>query len=342
MGLIKGLLSLVFLAIILGAGAAAAGWVWLQNEMVKAGPLSADAVVTVAPGEGLYSVATRLENEGVISSALAMRLAGRLKSVTTSIKTGEFEIAAGASMENVLDALVEGKVILHRITIPEGRTTAQALRIIAENELLVGDMPEEVVPEGVLLPDTYLFARGMTRAGVIEEMRAAQTALLDELWPQRKEGLPILTREEAVNLASIVEKETGDPTERPEIAGLFINRLNRGIPLQSDPTIIYGVTKGEPLYNSRGERRTLYRSEIDRRTDWNTYQIPALPKTPICNPGRDAIVAVLNPPETENIFFVADGTGGHLFARTLAEHNRNVAAYRRYERAEIARERAGQ
>ena len=165
--------------------------------------------------------------------------------------------------------------------------------------------------------------------------------MLADLWPRRVEGLPISTPEEAVILASVVEKETGIAGERPQIAGLFVTRLKRGMRLESDPTIIYGISRGEPLYNRRGERRTLYRSEIDRKTDWNTYQIDGLPKTPICNPGREAIAAVLNPDETGHIFFVADGKGGHLFAKTLAEHNRNVAAYRKYEREEIQRERAG-
>jgi UPF0755 protein len=164
--------------------------------------------------------------------------------------------------------------------------------------------------------------------------------VLAELWPQRQEGLLLETPYEAVILASIVEKESGVAAERDEIAALFTTRMKKGMRLQSDPTIIYGISKGEPLYNKQGQRRTLYRSEIDRHTEWNTYQIDGLPKTPICNPGREAIAAVLNPPETEYIFFVADGKGGHLFAKTLAEHNRNVAAYRAYERGEIERERA--
>lgn len=342
MGLIKGLFSFLFLIAILCAGAAGGGWLWLQNEMTKDGPLVSDAVVKVAPGEGLYTVANRLEENGVISSALAMRLAGRLKDASTEIKVGEFEIAAGTPMETVLDTLVEGKVVLHKLTIPEGRTTAQALRIIEASEELTGPMPETPPAEGALLPDTYLFARGMTRIDAIQLMMDAQEKLLEEAWPERQEGLPFDTMREAVILASVVEKETGKPEERPEIAGLFVNRLKRGMRLESDPTIIYGVSGGEPLLNRQGQRRTLYRSEIDRKTDWNTYQIDGLPKTPICNPGRDAILAVLDPPETEYVFFVADGTGGHLFAKTYAEHQRNVAAYRRYEREEIARERSEQ
>ena len=177
---------------------------------------------------------------------------------------------------------------------------------------------------------------------LVERMQKAQSAVLEELWAGRAEDLPIASPEDAVILASIVEKETGVSGERAKIAGLFVTRLKRGMRLESDPTIIYGISKGEPLYNKRGQRRTLYRSEIDRKTDWNTYQIDGLPKTPICNPGREAIAAVLNPDETGHIFFVADGKGGHLFAKTLAEHNRNVAAYRKYEREEIQRERAGE
>jgi len=170
-------------------------------------------------------------------------------------------------------------------------------------------------------------------------METAQDDLLERLWAERQSDLPVSTPYEAVILASVVEKETANADERPLIAGLFTGRLKRGMRLESDPTIIYGVSGGEPLYNRQGQRRTLYRSEIDRKTDWNTYQIDGLPKTPICNPGRDAIAAVLNPPTTDYVFFVADGKGGHLFAKTYAEHQRNVAAYRRYEREEIARER---
>lgn len=339
MGLIKALLSLVFLIGIIGTGTIGGAWLWLENEQMKDGPHAATTTVVIEPGEGLYAVANRLEHDGIISSALAMRVAGRLKGVTTDIKAGEFEVPPRASMSDVLARLVDGKTILHKITIPEGRTTAQALALIAAHETLVGDMPDADIPEGALLPDTYLFARGTTRKDIVAQMIKAQEDLIADLWPTRQEGLPVKTPQEAIILASVVEKETGKAEERREVAGLFTNRLKRGMRLESDPTIIYGISKGEPLYNRAGNRRTLYRSEIDRRTDWNTYQIDGLPKTPICNPGRDAIAAVLDPAETEYVFFVADGTGGHKFARTLAEHNRNVSDYRRYERAEIQRER---
>ncbi|MEZ5998081.1 MAG: endolytic transglycosylase MltG [Hyphomonas sp.] len=342
MKFLKGLLSLVLLVVILGGAAAGGGWIWMQNELAKAGPLDEDVTFTVAPGESLASVASRLQTDGIIRDAKLMRLKAKLDGTELAIKTGEFEIAHQASLSDVLDTLIEGKAVLHKITLPEGRTTAQLLKIIEADPVLTGEMPAEEIPEGSLLPDTYLFNRGMTRAQLIAKMQSAQTALLGELWPNRDQSIPVGTQYEAVILASIVEKETGKVEEQPEIAALFTTRLKRGMRLESDPTIIYGVSKGEPLYNAQGQRRTLRRSEIDRKTDWNTYQIDGLPKTPICNPGRGAITAVLNPPHTEYIFFVADGKGGHLFAKTLKEHNQNVAAYRAYERKEIARERAGE
>jgi len=340
MKFIKGLLSLVIAVVILAGAVAGAGWIWLGNEVAKDGPLPAETLVVVEPGEGMLSVAARLEKDGVIRSAWLMRLKARIDGTETALKTGEFTIEPQASLGEVLEILIEGKAVMHKITLPEGRTTAQLLRLIESDPVLVGPMPELPVAEGSLLPDTYLYHRGMTRAKLIVQMAKAQDELLKELWPKRQDGLLLANPYEAVILASVVEKETGIAEERPEVAALFTTRMKRGMRLESDPTIIYGISQGEPLYNKAGERRTLYRSEIDRKTDWNTYQIDGLPKTPICNPGRDAIAAVLNPPETEYIFFVADGKGGHLFAKTLAEHNRNVAAYRKYELEEIARERA--
>ncbi|MEZ5955193.1 MAG: endolytic transglycosylase MltG [Hyphomonas sp.] len=342
MKILKGLLSLVLLAVILGGAAAGGGWLWMQNELAKAGPLEEDVTFTVKPGESLAGVASRLEADGIIRDAKLMRLKAKLDGTELAIKTGEFEITHQASLADVLEILVEGKAVLHKITLPEGRTTDQLLKIIEADPVLTGEMPTEEIAEGSLLPDTYLFNRGMTRVQLIAKMQSAQEALIDELWARRDPEIPVKTPYEAIILASVVEKETGKVEEQPEIAALFTTRLKKGMRLESDPTIIYGISKGEPLYNAQGQRRTLRRSEIDRKTDWNTYQIDGLPKTPICNPGRGAIAAVLNPPHTEYIFFVADGKGGHLFAKTLKEHNQNVAAYRAYERKEIARERAGE
>ncbi len=341
MKFIKVLLSVLVLLLFVGGAALGGGWLWFQNEVSKPGPSTEQHVFTVEPGETLTRVALRLEQDGIVQDDRLVRLKARLDGTELAIKTGEFILEPRASVTDVMDVLIEGKSVLHKITLPEGRTTSQLLKIVEADPILTGEMPETEIGEGTLLPDTYLFQRGTTRAELVERMRKAQADMLADLWPRRVEGLPISTPEEAVILASVVEKETGIAGERPQIAGLFVTRLKRGMRLESDPTIIYGISRGEPLYNRRGERRTLYRSEIDRKTDWNTYQIDGLPKTPICNPGREAIAAVLNPDETGHIFFVADGKGGHLFAKTLAEHNRNVSAYRKYEREEIQRERAG-
>ena len=343
MRFLKSLIALVLIAAILGGAALGAGWLWLRNEVARPGPSAEGAVFTVEKGDHLGEVAARLEEEGLIGNARAMKLHARLEGQQTAIKAGKYAIAPRASVAGILETLVSGDVIQYRITVPEGLTTAQILRLVEADAQLDGEMPDREIGEGTLLPDTYLFESGTTRADIIARMQKAQDDLLDRLWPERQEGLPVTTPEEAVILASVVEKETGIAEERPLIAGLFTERLKRGMRLESDPTVIYGVSRGEPLYrtiNGKQVRRTLYRSELDRVTDWNTYQIDGLPKTPICNPGRDAIKAVLDPPETDYVFFVADGKGGHLFAETLAEHNRNVASYRAYEREEIARERS--
>ncbi len=340
MRLFKFLFALVFVAAVLGVAAIAGGWLWLQSEVAKPGPSLEEAVFEVEPGEHLGSVAQRLEEQGLISDERTLRLHARLEGQQTAIKVGEYAVPPRASVATILSLLVAGDVIQYRITIPEGLTTAQILRLVEGNSDLEGDMPDREIGEGTLLPDTYIFSADTTRVQMIERMEKAQDDLLAELWPDRQEDIPIDTPEEALILASVVEKETGIASERGLVAGLFTERLRRGMRLESDPTVIYGVSKGEPLFNNAGQRRTLYRSELNRKTDWNTYQIDGLPKTPICNPGRDAIAAVLNPPDTNYIFFVADGKGGHLFAETLAEHNRNVAAYRAYEREEIARERS--
>ncbi|MFN4024891.1 MAG: endolytic transglycosylase MltG [Hyphomonas sp.] len=350
MGFLKALISWVFVLAVIAVAAGFAGAWWMHTQTTKPGPLAQEMVFTVAQGETLSAVADRLQQEGVIGDARLMRLKVRVDSELQGgvppIRAGEYILEPGISMAGVMRVLTEGRSILHRITLPEGRTTAQLLRMIEAHEILEGDLPEELPAEGSLLPDTYLFHRGMTRQQLIEKAQKAQADLLAELWPQRQDDLPIDTPYEAVILASIVEKETGRPSERDEVAGLFVGRLKRGMRLQSDPTIIYGVSGGEPLYNAKGQRRPILLSEKNRATDWNTYQMDGLPKTPIANPGREAIAAVLNPPKTDYVFFVAeckDGeiTGDHVFSQTYAQHQRAVEAYRACAAKEIARERAG-
>lgn len=339
MSVFKGLLSLLFLLVIAGGALLVGGHFWVEGEATKAGPLPAKTIFTVKSGEGLSTVAERLEAEGFIADDRVMKIRARLKPPEGQIKVGEYAIPAGSSVDEIMAQLVEGKVVMLKLTIPEGLTTAQILREIEAADNLTGDMPSEAVPEGVLQPDTYLFPRGETREAFIARMRAAQDETLEALWPERMDDLPLATKEDALILASIVQKEAAGHEEYGNVASVFINRLNKGMKLQTDPTVHYGVNGGEPLYNRRGQRRTLYRSELDRDTPWNTYTREGLPATAISNPGRAAIEAVLNPPETDYLFFVADGKGGTTFTTNVRDHERAVQAYRRYEREEIARER---
>lgn len=313
--------------ITLGIGLLIAGYSYLNYRYERAPDPSAETAITfdVPRGSGLSSIANRLEDAGLIDNADVFKLVTRMRGNEANFKAGEFAVIPGASMASIYDHLANGRAILYPFTAPEGMTSAQIVRALDGTMTLVDDEPT-IPPEGTLLPETYLTPRGMTQSALLTKMSNAQTALLDELWDKRAPDLPIKTKQDAIILASVVEKETGIGMERDKVAGVFINRLRRGIRLQSDPTIIYGITQGEPI------GRRIYQSEIDRVTDWNTYQIPALPKTPICNPGADAIRAVLNPAETDALFFVADGTGGHAFAATLQEHERNVAKWRKIQR----------
>lgn len=289
------------------------------------GPATAETVLVIAPGTSLNAIANRLETEGVVRHAMWFRLAVLRRGGAEALRAGEYAIPAQASMADIYDMVLQGRTIQHRITVAEGLTSAQAVRLINADPVLIGE-PVEAPPQGTLLPETYLFERGTRREEILERMRTAQQELLDMLWTTRAGELPFDTPEEAVILASIVEKETSIAEERRRIAAVFINRLRSGMRLESDPTIIYGLTGGEPLGHG------LRVSEIAEPNPYNTYQIDGLPPTPICNPGSDAIAAVLDPPETDERFFVADGTGGHVFASTLNEHARNVAAWRAIER----------
>ena len=307
---------------------AVAGYVfWAMQQWSAAGPLEAPQRFVVASGASLQSASTALEAEGVITDASIFRMGARFEKAATLLKAGEYEIPPSASMEEVLGIIVSGRSIQYKITIAEGLTSWEVVQLLNAEDLLTGEIAE-IPAEGSLAPNTYFFDRQEKRATIIRRMQQAQTRVLDDAWSERADGLPLNSKEEALTLASIVEKETGVAAERDIVAGVFINRLNRGMRLQSDPTIIYGITKGQgPL--GRGIRR----SEINRATPYNTYVIDRLPPGPIANPGEASIRAVLNPAETTAIFFVADGTGGHAFADTLREHERNVAAWRKIERA---------
>jgi len=327
LGLISFFGALTFIA---GIVLAAYAFVNYQYESKPKGD-NKEVVFQVPSGSGLSSIATRLENDGLIKSSFLFKLVTKLRGNERNFKAGEFSLESPASMRQIYDRLSEGKAILYPFTAPEGLTSAQIFRSMSKIETLVDDSPE-LPAEGTLLPETYMTPRGMKKSALLKQMQKDQSDILDTLWASREPDLPIKTKAEAVILASVVEKETGISSERDVVAGVFINRLRKGMRLQSDPTIIYGVSKGEPLLNKKGQQRGIRRSEIDKKTDWNTYQIDGLPKTPICNPGKDAIAAVLKPAKTDYLFFVADGTGGHVFAKTVRDHNNNVIKWRKIER----------
>jgi len=303
-----------------------AGYAAINYKYERAPEAPSDQIAFAVPkGAGLSKIAQDLEKHDFIESAFLFKAVTKLRGNEANFKAGEFYLSKNMSMAAIYESLATGKAILYPFTAAEGLTSAMIVRALDNVPTLIDDNPD-VPAEGTILPETYLTPRGMTQGQLLQKMTLAQKQLLDAAWETRDPTIPVKTKEEAIILASVVEKETGVGMERGKVAGVFTNRLRKGMKLQSDPTIIYGVTKGEPL------GRRIRRSEIDRKTDWNTYQIPALPKTPICNPGKEAILAVLNPEETDALYFVADGTGGHAFAKTLREHERNVAKWRKIQR----------
>ncbi|NJO22261.1 MAG: endolytic transglycosylase MltG [Sphingomonadales bacterium] len=329
-GFANGLLSFLFLVAALVGTLALV----LQSSFDQPGPLGHATVAVIPKGEGVYEIASRLEREGIVSDRrmfMAHYLAERMYTNYTDgkpiqLKAGEFEIRKHASLRQVLDTLSEGRAILYRITIPEGLTSAQIVERLKAEPNLEGEimqMPEE----GSLLPDTFKFSRGMARQELIDRMRTEQQRLLATLWEKRQKELPLETPHQAMTLASIVEKETGRADERTRVAGVFINRLRSRMRLQSDPTIVYGIIGGQ---GSLG--RPITRSDIDTKTAYNTYQVDGLPPGPICNPGRSAIEATLDPAKTTDLYFVADGTGGHTFSASLKDHNSAVQTWRKLER----------
>ncbi|MCH8168688.1 MAG: endolytic transglycosylase MltG [Proteobacteria bacterium] len=297
-----------------------------KREYTAPGPLREEVIVVLRKGAGLKDTSRILAEHGVIENEFLFRLGARYRREDRAIRYGEYLIPAGISMEEVLALLVRGETIEHKLTVAEGLTSYRIVEMLRASLILTGEIAE-VPPEGSLAPDTYFIQRNQSRSDLLARMTEAQAAALAQAWEMRAPDLPLTSPEEVLILASIVEKETGVADERGRVASVFLNRLKRGMPLQSDPTVVYGVTGGEgPL--GRGLRR----SELDRVTPYNTYLIAGLPPTPIAAPGREAIMAVVNPEETDFLYFVADGSGGHVFATTLRQHNRNVAAWRRIEK----------
>ena len=291
------------------------------------GPLPDDKIVNIPRGSGIRDIADLLTKDGVIDQPWVFIGGVLVLKAHEGLKAGEYQFRAHASLNDVVATLSDGKVIIHQVSIPEGLTSEQIVARLMDNDVLTGNI-DEVPAEGSLLPDTYNFQRGMSRAQLIQHMQQAQQRLVKEIWARRAADLPIKTPEQLVVLASLIEKETGKPDERTRIAAVFVNRLKQRMRLQSDPTIIYGLVGGKGTLG-----RPIMKSEIDQPTPYNTYQIDGLPPGPITNPGRAALEAAANPARTRDLYFVADGTGGHVFAETYEQHQKNVAHLRQVENA---------
>ena len=311
-----------FILFIGAAGLAGGAAFYAYQEYTLPGPLAEPKVYVVGKGVGTPEIAASLEEAGIISDARVFSAMSYVTGTRTRLKAGEYEFPAQASMRDVMALIASGKSITYKVSIPEGWTSEMAVARVNANEILEG--PPAAVPlEGAIMPDTYVFRRGMTKQKLVQDMQAAQTALLEELWEKRSPLLPIESKEEAVVLASIVEKETGVAEERPLIASVFMNRLRKKMRLQSDPTIIYGIVGGKGKLV-----RKLTRTDIETPTPYNTYRINGLPPGPIANPGRAALEAVLSPQPTDFLYLVADVSGGHDFASKIEEHNANVRKWR--------------
>lgn len=312
------LAALVALAVLVAGGVFLGGW-------YGGGSLTKDTAFVVPEGAGLAAVAAKLEKEGAIRDAEAFRLRARFLAGSASIKAGEFLLPKGASPAKILAILQSDDVIRRFVTVPEGMPSIMVFERLMVQPHLTGTI--DVPAEGSILPDSYDYARGESRKAVLARMQVAMKQRLAELWARRAPGIAVKTPQEAVILASIVEKETGKPSERRLVAGLYSNRVKAGMKLQADPTIIYPITKGKPL------GRRILKSEIAAVNGYNTYSMVGLPRGPITNPGSESIAAVLNPAPTKALYMVADGTGGHAFADTLEQHNANVTKWFAIRRA---------
>lgn len=311
----------VILFIVGGLLAALGSWAWLT--FTAPGPLKDKKVYEIAKNLDRTQVAAALQDQGIITDARVFSAAAAVNGFRGGrLKPGEYEFPAGATMDEVLAMITAGRYLTYKVTIPEGWTSQMVVARLAEQKELDGDV-KTVPPEGSILPDTYVFRRGLARQKLLEDMESAQAKLLDTLWKGRPVTTKIKSAQELVTLASIVEKETGVAEERPMVASVFLNRLDQKMRLQSDPTIIYGIVGGKGKLD-----RPLSKADIDAATPYNTYQIDGLPPGPIANPGKAALEAVLNPADTKYLYFVADGSGGHAFAATLDEHNANVKKWR--------------
>ncbi len=299
-----------------------------KQRLDTPGPLAEDKVVNIPRGAGIRDIADLLVKEGVIDQPWTFVGAVVVRKARDDLKSGEYVFSKQATLGDVISTLLDGKVVQHTVTVPEGVTSEQIVHRLLEADMLAGNI-REIPREGSLLPETYKVVRGTPREQVIQRMQQAQRRVVQDVWERRMADLPLRTPDQLLTLASIVEKETGRPEERTRVAAVFINRLKQRMRLQSDPTIIYGLVGGKGTLG-----RPILKSEIEQPTPYNTYIIDGLPPGPIANPGRAALEAVANPARTKELFFVADGSGGHLFAETLEQHQRNVAKLRSFEQSQ--------
>ncbi len=323
--------GLVFTATLFVIASALAFW-WAAYQFQKPGPLKEPLMAEIPGGTGLNGIAMTLRDKGAVENPYIFIFGTALLGAQGQMKAGEYEIPPAASASAIMHMIREGKIFGRRITIREGLTSYEVQNILAGIKDLKA-MPAEPAGEGTLLPETYDYKKDETNIDVQRRMEKAMTEAIDELWESRATNLPFTTKQEVITLASIVEKETGMPSERKRVAGVFINRLRKNIALQTDPTVIYAITKGKPKNEGKGPLgRRLLSKDLEFDSPYNTYLHPGLPPGPIANPGRASIEAVLQPEEHDFIYFVADGSGGHIFAATLDEHNRNVSEWRKIRR----------
>ena len=323
----KRALILIFIFIFMPFMAISTAWLWMGTKVVNPGPSTNDVRIVVKPGYGVSQIAAELERSGVIDSQLVFKLRARLTNAHKTLKAGEYNFPAHVSIGGALQLLKSGNTVVRKLTIPEGLYATAVIDLVMAADGLEGDI-KNIPPEGTLLPETYHYSWGDSRQRLIDRMEEDMISLLERLWAERKADSFVKSIDEVLILASIVEKETAIDIERPRIAGVFINRLKKGMRLQSDPTVVYAITKGQ------GELgRELTRNDLVVESPFNTYRNKGLPPGAIANPGKASIVAVLAPIDTDELYFVADGTGGHVFARSLKEHNQNVAKWRKLKRA---------
>jgi len=319
--------ALVILALI-GIFAIGGSFFYVKDKAERPGPHDVATRVVVEPGSSIKTISASLETLGIITNSLQFRLWARLTEQHTKLRAGEFDIPAQASIADVLNVLERGETVVRKLTLAEGLTVTEMLIIIQDAEGLIGEVTN-IPDDGMMLPETYFYSWGDHREDLVTRMVRGMEDLVRMQWLARADDFILETPEQMLTLASIVEKETGLANERPKVAAVFLNRLKKGMRLQSDPTVVFALTNGSGALG-----RALSRADLKTDSPYNTYQVKGLPPGPIANPGRDSVLAVMNPADTDAVYFVADGSGGHVFAKTLKQHNRNVAKWRKFKRGQ--------